>query len=65
MPEANTKMIAALAVMKGQLERAKIAEFVKQYGVEGFAPTQGHIPSGVPFIGHARRICSQAVCTVR
>ena len=55
VPEANTKMIAALAVMKGQLERAKIAEFVKQYGVEGFAPTQGHIPSGVPFIGHARR----------
>ena len=55
VPEANTKMIAALAVMKGQLERAKIADFVKQYGVEGFAPTQGHIPSGVPFIGHARR----------
>ena len=55
VPEANTKMIAALAVMKGQLDRAKIAEFVKQYGVEGFAPTQGHIPSGVPFIGHARR----------
>ena len=21
----------------------------------GFAPTQGHIPSGVPFVGHARR----------
>ena len=55
VPEANTKMIAALAVMKGQLDRAKIAEFVKQYGIEGFAPTQGHIPSGVPFIGHARR----------
>ena len=55
VPEANTKMIAALAVMKGQLDRTKIAEFVKQYGIEGFAPTQGHIPSGVPFIGHARR----------
>lgn len=55
VPEANAKMIAALAVMKGQLERAQIAEFVKQHGVEGFAPTQGHIPSGVPFIGHARR----------
>lgn len=55
VPEANTKMIAALAVMKGQLERTKIAEFVKNHGVEGFAPTQGHIPSGVPFIGHARR----------
>ena len=55
VPEANTKMIAALAVMKGQLEKTQIAEFVKKHGVVGFAPTQGHIPSGVPFIGHARR----------
>lgn len=55
VPEANTKMIAALAVMKAQLDRAGINDFVKGHGVEGFAPTQGHIPSGVPFIGHARR----------
>lgn len=55
VPEANVKMIAALSVMKGQLEKAKIGEFVKEHGVVGFAPTQGHIPSGVPFIGHARR----------
>ena len=55
VPEANVKMIAALSVMKGQLEKAKISDFVKEHGVVGFAPTQGHIPSGVPFIGHARR----------
>lgn len=55
VPEANVKMVAALAVMKGQLEKAKIAEFVKKHGVIGFAPTQGHIPSGVPFLGHARK----------
>ncbi|MEL3905799.1 MAG: glycine/sarcosine/betaine reductase complex component C subunit beta [Treponema sp.] len=55
VPESNTKMIGALAVMKGQLERSQLPDFVKRYGVEGFAPTQGHIPSGVPFIGHARR----------
>ncbi|UTC93896.1 glycine/sarcosine/betaine reductase complex component C subunit beta [Treponema denticola] len=55
VPEANVKMIAALSVMKGQLEKTQIAEFVKKHGVVGFAPTQGHIPSGVPFIGHARR----------
>ena len=53
VPTANFKMIAALAVMKGQLEKARIPEFVKDKGVPGFVHTQGHIPSGVPFIGHA------------
>lgn len=53
VPEANYKMIAALAVMKGQYEKAEIPTFVKKHGLIGFAPTQGHIPSGVPFLGHA------------
>ena len=54
VPEANYKMIAALAVMKGQLEKGDIPKFVAERGLPGFAPTQGHIPSGVPFLGHAR-----------
>lgn len=53
VPEANFKMIAALAVKRNELERNDIPKFVPQYGMPGFAPTQGHIPSGVPFIGHA------------
>ena len=53
VPEANFKMIAALAVMKGQCEKDGIAAFVKKHGIPGFAPTQGHIPSGVPYMGHA------------
>ena len=53
VPEANYKMIAALGVMKGQVERAAINDFVLKHGLPGFAHTQGHIPSGVPFIGHA------------
>ncbi len=53
VPEANSKMIAALAVMKGQLERSGIGDFVARRGLPGFAHTQGHIPSGVPFLGHA------------
>ncbi len=53
VPEANYKMIAALAVMKGQLERAAIPDFVARRGLPGFAHTQGHIPSGVPYMGHA------------
>ena len=54
VPEANYKMIAALAVKKGQIARTDIASFVKQHGMTGWAPTQGHIPSGVPYIGPLR-----------
>jgi len=53
VPLANAKMIAALAVMKKQLEKKEMMEFVKEKGLTGFAHTQGHIPSGVPFVGHA------------
>lgn len=53
VPESNFKMIAALAVKRGELDRAEIPNFVSKYGMPGFAPTQGHIPSGVPFIGPA------------
>lgn len=53
VPEANYKMIGALAVMKKQLEKSQIPDFTKKHGLPGFAHTQGHIPSGVPFLGHA------------
>lgn len=53
VPEANYKMIAALAVMKGQLKREEIPHFAAERGIPGFVHTQGHIPSGVPYIGHA------------
>lgn len=33
VPEANYKMIAALAVMKGQLARDELARFVKEQGM--------------------------------
>jgi len=54
VPEANYKMIAALGVKRGDIERAGIPEFVKNHGMVGFAPTQGHIPSGIPYLGFAR-----------
>lgn len=53
VPEANFKMIAALGVKMGALERTQIMDFVKDHGMPGYAPTQGHIPSGVPFVGPA------------
>ena len=54
VPLANYKMIAALAVKKGDLEKKDLANFAKEHGLTGFAPTQGQIPSGVPYGGIAR-----------
>lgn len=54
VPMANYKMIGALAVKRGELEKANLIKAVDSFGMPGFAPTQGHIPSGVPFVGHAR-----------
>ena len=54
VPAANYKMIAALAVKRGELGRADLATFAEKYGEMGWAPTQGHIPSGVPALGFVR-----------
>ena len=54
VPLANYKMIAALAVKRGELERTGIDGFTAKHGMTGWAPTQGHIPSGVPYLGFAR-----------
>ena len=54
VPLANYKMIAALAVKRGDLQKADLATFPVKHGLTGWAPTQGHIPSGVPYLGCAR-----------
>lgn len=54
VPLVNYRAIAALAVMRKEIPASDMSEFVRQHGMPGFAPTQGHIPSGVPFLGHAR-----------
>lgn len=54
VPEANYKMIAALGVKRRELERSQLAEFIVKHGMKGWAPTQGHIPSGVPYLGFAK-----------
>lgn len=53
VPESNYKMIAALGVKRGELERSELKEFGRKHGFPGWAPTQGHIPSGVPYLGFA------------
>lgn len=54
VPTANYKMIAAIGVKRGDLDKSQINDFIEKHGMEGWAPTQGHIPSGVPFVGFAR-----------
>jgi hypothetical protein len=56
VPLSNFKMIGALAVKRGELDRKELLNFVKGHGVIGYAVTQGHIPSGVPYIGPAREL---------
>jgi hypothetical protein len=63
VPQANYKMISALAVKRGEIERTELLKAVDSFGMPGFAPTQGHIPSGVPFIGHAREMILQGEIT--
>jgi betaine reductase len=54
VPEANYKMIGALGVKRQEIEKSQLGEFITKYGMPGWAPTQGHIPSGVPYLGFAR-----------
>ncbi len=49
----NYRTLAALAVMGGEIAREEIPAFIESKGMTGFAPTQGHIPAGVPYLGHA------------
>lgn len=54
VPLANYKMIGALAVKRGDIDKKDLAEFTVKHGMTGWAPTQGHIPSGVPYLGFCR-----------
>jgi betaine reductase len=49
----NYRMIAAMAVRAGEIDKQQMGSFIERVGMCGFAPTQGHVPSGVPYIGHA------------
>ena len=53
VPLMNYKLIAALAARKKQIGPSEIMTFVEKHGMPGYASTQGHIASAVPFLGHA------------
>jgi len=52
-PYQNYKIMASLAAVRKEIEVADMERFVKERGMPGFSPTQGHVPAAVPFLGHA------------
>lgn len=53
VPRTNYLTLAALAVMRGQIQKSQMEDFVRTRGMPGYAPTQGHIPSAIVYLGHA------------
>ena len=54
VPQNNYRVIAGLAALRGEMERSGINDFERSHGLPGFSPTQGHVASAIPFLGHAR-----------
>jgi betaine reductase len=52
VPDRNYRMLAGLAVMRGELDKSAIPDFAREYGLPGFAPPQGHIASAGPWLPH-------------
>ncbi len=53
VPELNYRTIGGLAALDGEIAPAEVKAFAARHGMPGFSPTQGHIASAVPFLGHA------------
>ncbi len=53
VPATNYRMIAALAAKAGEIPREGMPDFERRHGMPGFAPTQGHIASAIPYLPHA------------
>jgi len=53
VPRINYRLIGSMAVMRQEIKRNELENFVRIHGMPGFSPTQGHIASAVPVLGHA------------
>ena len=53
MPRTNYRTIGSFAVLRNEIQRDELDRFVEVYGMPGFSPTQGHIASAVPYLGHS------------
>ena len=53
VPRLNYRVIAGLAALRKEIAPADVEAFVRRHGMPGFSPTQGHIASAIPYLGHA------------
>jgi len=55
VPKTNYRTIGSFAVLRKEIDRSRLDRFVETHGMPGFSPTQGHIASAVPVLGHTLR----------
>jgi betaine reductase len=55
VPRTNYRTIGSFAVLRNEIVREELDHFVETHGMPGFSPTQGHIASAAPYLGHARK----------
>ena len=55
VPRTNYRTIGSFAVLRNEIQRDELDHFVEVHGMPGFSPTQGHIASAVPVLGHSMR----------
>ena len=53
VPLLNYRIIAGLAALDQEITGTQAPQFIRQRGMPGFSPTQGHIASALPFMAHA------------
>jgi hypothetical protein len=53
VPRTNYRTIGSFAVVRNEIKREELEQFVEVHGMPGFSPTQGHIASAVPYLGYA------------
>ena len=53
VPRTNYRIIAGLAVMRGEIKRDEVEAFERTHGMPGFVQTEGHIPAALPYLAHA------------
>ena len=53
VPLTNYRTIGSFAVLRNEIGREELDAFVRKQGMPGFSPTQGHIASAVPVLGHS------------
>jgi len=53
VPRTNYRTIGSFAVLRNEIPKSELDNFVEVHGMPGFSPTQGHIASAVPVLGHS------------